>query len=222
MKRIPQRELLDEDAGTPAEIAASLRDLRHINQWFGGVSTAEFLLRNAIEKAGLSQAEVLEVAAGTGFCIRSAAKKLHRDGIDVRITGLDRRASHMSDDDGMRTVVGDALALPFPPGSFDFVSSCLFMHHLSPDDVVRCINESLRVCRYGVLINDLNRGTIHLGLVYLGLPLFRSRITWNDAPASVRQAYTPEELAEMIKRTSASRFDITNRFLYRIAATIWK
>ena len=63
----------------------------------------------------------------------------------------------MRDHDGMQTVVGDALAIPFPDASFDFVSSCLFMHHLSPDDAVRSINEALRVCRYGVLINDLDR-----------------------------------------------------------------
>jgi ubiquinone/menaquinone biosynthesis C-methylase UbiE len=222
MKRIPQRELLDDDAGTPAEIAASLRDLQHINQWFGGVATNEYLFRNALRQSGLSNAEVLEIASGDGYCVRATAKTLRREGFNLQITGLDRKASHMRDHDGMQTVVGDALAIPFPDARFDFVSSCLFMHHLSPDDAVRSINEALRVCRYGVLINDLDRGAIHLGLVYLGLPLFRSRITRHDAPASVRQAYTTAELAELIKKTPASRFDITNRYLYRIAATIWK
>src|SRR6266545_1682180 len=115
MKRIPQRELLDEDAGTPAEIAASLRDLQHINQWFGGVSTTEYLLRNAVRQAKLTTVEVLEVASGSGYCVRSAAKKLRRAGINLQITGLDRHASHMIEHDGMRTVVGDALELPFAP-----------------------------------------------------------------------------------------------------------
>jgi SAM-dependent methyltransferase len=222
MKRIPQRELLDDDSGTPAEVAASMRDLQHINQWFGGVGTNVHLFRNALREAGLSSANVLEVASGDGFCVRATADTLQSEGCTLKITGLDRNASHMKDHNGMQTVVGDALELPFPDGSFDFVSSCLFVHHLSPDDVVRFINESLRVCRHGVLINDLNRGAIHLALVYLGLPLFRSRITWHDAPASVRQAYKPAELADLIKMSAASRFDLTNRYLYRIAATIWK
>lgn len=222
MKRIPQRELLDEDAGTAAEIAASLRDLQHINQWFGGVGTNEYLFRNALRQVGMSNAEVLEVASGDGYCVRATAETLRRERLSLQITGLDRNASHMSSHDGMRTVVGDALELPFPDGSFDFVSCCLFVHHLAPDEVVRFIGEALRVCRHAVLINDLDRGAIHLGLVYLGLPLFRSRITWHDAPASVRQAYRPTELAAMFKMTPASRFDITNRYLYRIAATIWK
>ena len=222
MKRIPQRELLDHDEGTPEEISGSLRDLRRINHWFGGVQTSEYLLRHGLEKTGLHSAEVLEVAAGEGYCVCNAARKLREDGRSIGITALDRRASHLNSSDGMRTVVGDALQLPFESNSFDFVSSCLFVHHLPPSDVVRFITEALRVSRHAVLINDLVRGRVHLGLVYLGLPLFRSRITWHDAPASVRQAYTPLELSELIRQTPASRYDIASRYLFRMAATIWK
>jgi ubiquinone/menaquinone biosynthesis C-methylase UbiE len=222
MKRIPQQELLDEDAGTTAEIAASLRDLQHINRWFGGVTSTEYLLRNAMGKASISRAEVLEVAAGTGFAIRQASKRMRADGLELHVTALDRQASHMDEQNGVDKVVGDALNLPFSDNSFDFVFCNLFLHHLSPVDVVRFIDGALRVCRHAVLVNDLRRGATHLGLVYLGLPLFRSRITWHDAPASVRQAYTPAELDGMITNTRASDWAITNRFLFRMAATIWK
>lgn len=222
MNRIPQHELLDDDAGTPAEIAASLRDLQHINRWFGGVSTTEYLLSHAMRQAGIASADVLEVACGSGYPIRTAARSLRRHGLNVSITGLDRQASHMNGNDGMETVVGDALELPFPDGSFDYVSSSLFFHHLSPDEGNRFLREALRVCRHAVLINDLSRSAVHLALVYLGLPLFRSRITWNDGPASVRQAYTTEELKEIITRAGGNRFEITTRYLYRIAATVWK
>ena len=91
-------------------------------------------------------------------------------------------------------MVGDAVALPFSNGSFDVVSCCLFAHHLSPPDLVSFAREASRVARTAVLINDLIRDPLHLALVYAGLPLYRSRLTRNDAPASVRQAYTVSEM----------------------------
>ena len=66
MKRIPTRELLDTDSGTPAEIAASLADLRRVNRWFGGVSTTQWMIELVSEAIGKSSLSLLEVAAGSG------------------------------------------------------------------------------------------------------------------------------------------------------------
>jgi ubiquinone/menaquinone biosynthesis C-methylase UbiE len=121
-----------------------------------------------------------------------------------------------------RALVGDALALPFQDGSFDVVSSNLFIHHLMPEAVQQFVSEALRVCRKAVLINDLIRSPLHLALVYAGLPLFRSRLTWHDAPASVRQAYTIEEMRGMLKSTPAARVEISSHYLFRMGVIAWK
>jgi ubiquinone/menaquinone biosynthesis C-methylase UbiE len=222
MKRTPQNELLDHDLGTPAEIALALSDLRHINAWFGGVATTTSLLRYAMRNSGVTSATVLEVASGDGFCVRKAADRLTTDGLQLRLTLLDRQQSRFVSTNGIRTVVGDALQIPFGNSSFDFVSCGLFVHHLAPTTVLRFVSEALRVCRHAVLINDLRRSATHLALVYLGLPLFRSRLTWHDAPASVRQSYEPSELLDLLKKTPAKNAEITNRYLYRMAVTVWK
>ena len=119
-------------------------------------------------------------------------------------------------------MVGDALALPFRDGSFDLVSSELFVHHLSPDQVIQFVREGLRVCRRAFLINDLIRDPLHLALAYAGFPLYRSRITRNDAPASVRQAYTVEEMCGMIGQAGAARMEMDTCFLYRMGVIVWK
>jgi hypothetical protein len=72
------------------------------------------------------------------------------------------------------------------------------------------------------MINDLIRDPLHLAMVYAGLPLFRSRITHNDAPASVRQAYTPAELRTMLKGTAAARVDVRRYYLFRMGVIAWK
>ena len=82
--------------------------------------------------------------------------------------------------------------------------------------------EGLRVCRRAVLINDLVRHPLHLALVYAGLPLYRSRLTRHDAPASVRQSYTPEEMHALLEQTGASDIEMQRHFLFRMGVVVWK
>jgi hypothetical protein len=73
-----------------------------------------------------------------------------------------------------------------------------------------------------VLINDLRRSPLHLALVFAGFPLYRSRLTRHDAPASIRRAYTLAELRRMLQQTAASRIELTTHYLYRMGAIVWK
>jgi ubiquinone/menaquinone biosynthesis C-methylase UbiE len=228
MKRAVTAELLDTDSGTPAEVAASLSDLRRINRWFGGIATTQSLIEDVAHKLDAKSLSLLEVAAGSGDVPGIAAERLRDRGIKVVVTLLDRAASHLRAADSSignaagRAVVGDALALPFPGGSFDVVDCGLFTHHLSPEQVVQFVDEALRVCRNAVLINDLVRHPAHLALVYAGWPLYRSRLTRHDGPASVRQAYTPEEMVELLGRTKAARVEIQRHYLFRMGVIAWK
>jgi hypothetical protein len=220
MKRVVTSELLDSDAGTAEEISASLRDLRMINTWFGGISSTTRLLERVAVATGTKKISLLEVAAGSGFVPYKVRERLRRRGIELRVTLLDRAASHLNGNKD--AVVGDAVHLPFGDGSFDVVISNLFIHHLPPEQVVGHVNDGLRVCRAALIINDLVRDPVHLALVYAGFPLYRSRMTRNDAPASVLQAYTVPEIRQFLKDTTAARIEITRHYLYRQGIIAWK
>jgi|SRR5271168_3593681 len=227
MKRIVTTELLDSDSGTPSEVVASLADLRRINRWFGGNATTRASIERVSKQLQTREISLLEVAAGTGETPRIVKSQLRDRGIEVDVTLLDRMSSHLtvhqaSPANGCRAVAGDALALPFRDASFDLVSCSLFAHHLSPEQLVAFVNEALRVSRHAVLINDLVRHRTHLAFVLAGLPLFRSRLTWNDAPASVRQAYTRQEMKALLAETSAARFEIHKHYLFRMSVLAWK
>ncbi len=225
MLRFPSTELLDSDAGTPEEIAASLRDLRRINRWFGGISTMAWLLRRVAQATGARKLAFLDVAGGSGDIAQELQVNLQYFGVRLGSVVLDRSWSHLQHQPGtgpVRRVVGDAASLPFADNSFDVVGSSLFAHHLAPEAVVGFVNEGLRVASRAVLINDLRRSRLHLALVYAGMPLYRSRLTRNDGPASVRQAYTMGELAGLLRRTSAARFEIHSHYLCRMGAIVWK
>jgi len=224
MKRVTIPELLDTDSGTAAEIAAAVSDLDRINRWFGGVAATQSLIERVAGQLDARSLSLVEVAAGSGSVPQMACLRLRQSGICLETTLLDRSASHLRSGalNGTTAVVGDALSLPFQDGSFDLVSSCLFVHHLAPEELVAFIKEGLRVCRHAVLINDLIRHPLHLALVYAGLPLFRSRLTHHDAPASVRQAYSPAEMHELLRRTNAARVEMHRYFLFRMGFVVWK
>lgn len=221
MRRIVIPELLDEDQGTSAEIAASFADLRRINRWFGGTATTISLLRRVAGRCGSLNLSLLEVAAGDGYLPLTAQRSLARQGMTLHVTLLDRKDSHLHDPT-LPAVIGDARQLPFRDDGFDVVSCSLFAHHLEPDELCQFVAEGLRVCRRAVLINDLIRSPVHLGLVYAGAPLWRSRLTRHDAPASVRRAYTVDEMNRILHGLPAAKIEITRHPLYRMGVLVWK
>ena len=215
MKRKVIPELLDEDAGTPAEIAASLRDLRRVNRWLGGVRTTRLLLEGAMRSRQMKRASVLEVGSGDGYVMNCVARRL-----PLEVTLLDRMGSHF-ERATLTRVIADARALPFADDSFDFVTCNLLLHHFEPDELREFVRGALRVCRVAVLINDLRRHWIHLALTYAGVVIFRSRLTRHDAPASVRRSYTVEEWRAMLSGLGAA-CRVERRFLFRAGLTVWK
>src|SRR6476646_10155231 len=215
MKRVVVEELLDSDAGTPAEVAGSLKDLRMFNSWFGGVHTMSSLLRRVAHKRGLKQISWVDVAGGEGYVATRTQRSLARSGISSQPVIVDRASTHLGNTHP--AVCGDALALPFRDNSFDAVGCSLVMHHLEPAEIVRFAREGLRVARHAFLIQDLQRHPLHLALSYLGTPIYRSRITRHDAVASVRRAYTVEEVRKMLAPvTAADNIEISTFYLFRM------
>jgi ubiquinone/menaquinone biosynthesis C-methylase UbiE len=222
MKRVDIPELLDSDACSPEDVQASLRDIALVNRWFGGVATTQKLIERVARVTGLRNLSLLEVAAGTGEVSEIVRKNLARRGITLEIRLLDRAWTHLPNHSG--AIVADALALPFLDSAFDLVNCNLFAHHLAPDALSRFVREAVRVTRRAVLINDLVRNPLHLALVYAGFPLMRSAISRADGVASVRRAYIPEELRQIISAGAdqAPRVDISRQFLFRMGAIVWK
>ncbi|MGC2324711.1 MAG: methyltransferase domain-containing protein [Terriglobales bacterium] len=220
MKRTVTPELFDSDRGSAAEIAGSLADLRMFNRWFGGVATTCHLVRQIARRTGAKELSLLDVGGASGDVPQHVARRLAREGVHVEFVVIDHSPAHLN---GTRhAVAGDALALPFRDHSFDLVSSSLFAHHLEPGELVRFVNESLRVARVAALVNDLRRSPVHLALTYAGFALYRSRLTRHDAPASVRRAYTPKEMLEWMQATSAALVEMSNHYLCRMGAIAWK
>jgi hypothetical protein len=216
MERARVAEWLDSDQGSPEEVGASLRDLDHINRWFGGVQTTRSLLRK-VARARHPQRHysVLDVAGANSRVIALAAQAEH---MNVSTTVVDLSASHLTAAHG---VVADALRLPFADKSFDLVHCCLFLHHLSAGQAAEFLRCALGIARVAVLVNDLRRAPLHLLTVQASSPILFSRITRHDAAASVRNAYNESEMLELLRASAASRYELQRHFLYRFGGVLW-
>ena len=171
--------------------------------------------------SNVARLSLLEIGAGRGDLPLAAHEQLARQGIELQVTLLDRIPYAPATEYGA-SVAADAMRLPFRDNAFDVVSCCLLAHHFEPDELTNLAASALRVCRRAVLINDVVRSRVNLALTYAGFPLFRSRITRHDAVASVRRAYTREEMESILSKVPAARMEITTHYLYRMGVLLWK
>ncbi len=205
--RLDEPELLDEHDAPPADAERSLRDLRRINRYLGGVTTYRRLLKRF---RGLQS--IVDLGAGTADLLESVPGEVLRVALDFKIDHLLYLRNHSR----ARRVVGDALQLPFRDGSADVVTSSHFFHHFTPCENETILRESLRVAKRGVAVTDTRRHYVPLLFVLLlgSLRIF-GRITRLDAPGSVRRGYTVEEARRIAGAAGSAR--VRKFFPFRFA-----
>ena len=213
LRRVASEELLDEHDAPRADMERSLRDLRRINKWLGGVAIYRRLARR------FSPRSILDLGAGTADNLEALP------GVPLRVA-LDFKLDHLlylRKGSRVARVVGDAQRLPFRDGAFDLATSAHFFHHFSPDENVVILSEALRVARKGVAVNDTRRHYAPLLFVLL-LSALRlvGRITRYDAPASVRQGYTIGEARAVAQRVDGARAEVVRAWPFRFGLLLWK
>jgi ubiquinone/menaquinone biosynthesis C-methylase UbiE len=225
--RSHQPELLDGEEFDPAELAANLRDIRRVNRLLGG---AGIVLRHLPELLGGVDAdrplELLDLATGSADIPLAIAAWAKRRGIQVRIVASDASPPVLAEAQrhagGRPEIVlarHDARASGLPDRSFDVVLCSLALHHFEPDDALRVLAEMRRLARAGIIVNDLRRSRMGFVAAWLAARLTtRNRLTRNDAPLSVRRAYTPAELRDLLGRADIRNARITAHRWFRMAA----
>lgn len=226
MRRTTCGELLDEDRGTPGEIEGSLDDLWRINRWLGGVSSSLLLLRCFFSRTGPHPVRILDVGSGDSRLAGHLRSELLRRGLRPEFFVLDRRLTHLQKGRpsarGLLPVVADVFALPFPERSFEVVMCNLFLHHFSGEIAQEFLRRLAAVASEAVLINDLERHLLPYLFIRCTPWLTRSPITRHDAPASVRQAYTRDELAAMAAAAGFTDFEVVRLPVFRLGLTLWR
>lgn len=216
-ERIDTEELLDEHDAPRPEMERSLRDLRRINRYLGGIPIYRRIVRMVARNGG--RLRVLDLGTGTADLLDSLRGDVFRVGLDFKIDHL----LYLRNGSPTHRVVGDANRLPFRDGAIDVVTSAHFFHHFSPDENTAILREGLRVARRGVAVNDTRRHYAPLLFIRLiSAVRLVGRITRFDGPASVQRGYTVAEARAVAAAAGARKFEVRRFFPFRFGILMWK
>lgn len=201
MQRIPESEAI-------AEMEAA----RRFNQVMGGKFIQEDyarLAQDVVEMGVPPAGKLLDIGTGPGFVAIQVARRLPES---VRVTGLDLSAAMLAvaAENARRAGLngqvswreGDAKAMPFADGEFDWVVSSGSLHHW--EDPLAVLNEIARVLKPGgrCIVRDSKRlyklwpKIVAWAIGLLVPPDFRVHY-WN----SIRSSYTAGELEDLLARS---------------------
>lgn len=186
---------MDDPLESLAELEANLADIEFANRAFGGIAP---VLRE-VRRCGART--LLDVCCGSADVPLAIVRDARRRGARIALTLLDRSTqmltvarSRAASEPDVTFAAGDATALPFGDAAFDVVTCNLALHHFEPDAAGRLLREVRRVARLMPLVCDLRRTPLALAAAFAWSRAFsRNRLTRNDAPLSVRRAYTLRE-----------------------------
>jgi hypothetical protein len=205
------REVLDGAVAAP-ELAASLADIDRLNSWFGGYALSLRAIRRlAAEVPRDRPLRIIDVGGGTAAFAVRVAEWGRRSGRAVRVVVDDRDSTTLR---LAREVVaaypeivlvrGDAAALPCRERAADIVTTALTLHHLEPAQAAVGLREMAAAARIAVVVNDLLRRRLSLGLVWLATRLLGCHpISRHDGPLSVRRSPIRERSCRRSRRRPA-------------------
>jgi SAM-dependent methyltransferase len=215
-------EYLD-DARDPALQRRSHRDIALANRLFGGIHAVQTELATCLHEAG-PRASLLDVGTGTGDIPDRLRKFASTRNVALEVFGLDGRPElvRATREFPVAGIAGDALALPFAPGAFDFVIASQVLHHFAFEDAVQLIREMHRVAKRRVIIADLRRSWLAVGGLWLvSFPLGFHTVSRHDGVVSILRGFEASELHDLVRAAVGVSPAVRRRIGWRLTAS-WR
>lgn len=219
MKKYYEPELMDDFSIRDSRIDDALKELKIINNYLGGVSTTVSALKY-FTRDKLISLKIIDVGSGSSdnlIIAKNTYPNLQIISIDKNISVLDYSKN------SLQKINSDAYHLPFKDECCDIVHIALFLHHFNEDQIEKLLNEFLRICKKGIIINDLQRSLLALAGIKLLTVLFsKSILVKNDAPVSVKRSFNKSEIINFLRKSGISNYIIKYKWAFRWMVVIKK
>jgi 2-polyprenyl-3-methyl-5-hydroxy-6-metoxy-1,4-benzoquinol methylase len=214
---------MDDPSLDEVEHIAALRDLQRLNSLSRGASLLFHPLR-ALAKRNGSVLRVLDLATGGGDTPIDLSRRAKECGLEMQIDGCDfsKRAVAYAASKAQQHASSckffclDVLAEELPSG-YDVIMCSLFTHHMDAEEVILLLKKMSGAARQAIFVNDLLRSPVNLFFVTVATRLFsNSAVVQFDGPASVRAAYTLQEMHDMARSAGLTDFKLSEHFPCRL------
>lgn len=229
---------MDDPERAPRELDRALDALASSNRRLGATPAVLRSVRRRLSSSG-GRLRVLDVGCGGGDVARDLGRELGADGAlpedapHVFVLGdlhpttlrLARRRTRDAVSAGevpvrFRFARFTAGELPFRDRSFDVAVCTTVLHHLARDEAVRLLRELDRVTRGVWTVLDLRRSrAAWLAVRALAATAWRDNpLPRTDGPVSVRRAFRPEEVRQMLSEAGLQGARVRRSFPFRLLA----
>jgi SAM-dependent methyltransferase len=213
-------ELMDEPC-TRDQLRGCLRDIARINRWTFASRPVIHWLNAFLENIRYSPPahavplRILDVGCGYGDGLRRIELWATDRRIPVELIGLDLNpdaaaiAAEATPPTSRIQWVGADIFRYVPPRPIHLVTSSLFTHHLTDDEIVRFLVWMEQNAELGWFVNDLSRASIpyHVIRVVAKLAQLHPFVQY-DAPVSVARSFVPADWQSLCAAAGLNERDI--------------
>jgi ubiquinone/menaquinone biosynthesis C-methylase UbiE len=217
-------ELMDDLTAGGLAMDRTLNELDVINRWLGGNNVTIDGLSKLLSTTDRSRPLVItDIGCGSGEMTSLIAQWGQKAGRDLKLIGIDanphiirfakekcRTQSNISFE------VMNVLEPEFTRQRSDVVVATLFMHHFTNHQLIGLFRILMNQSRIGFIVNDIHRHPIALHSIRWLTALFsKSQMVKNDAPLSVRRAFTRRDLETILSDAGITTYTLKWKWAFR-------
>lgn len=214
-----QKELMDADDISFADMAQTLKELNIINTRLGGHAITISGLKNLWKKK--TPLLLCEIGCGGGDNLAAIYRYCQQQQIPVRLIGIDMNATCISYARDRYTqlpcewICSDYAQVRFSETP-DIIFTSLFCHHFTDEQLVFMLDWLRRNSRCGFFINDLHRHWLAFYLIkYITRFFSKSHLVKHDASLSVARSFRRGEWNRLFAAAGISSFSVRWRWAFR-------
>ncbi|WP_373524069.1 methyltransferase domain-containing protein [Aquiflexum sp.] len=222
-QRSYQKEIMDDlDAGGKL-MEVTLKELKTINKLLGGNHVTTSSLKQIMAKYPQENYTIADIGCGGGDMIQVMSDWAKKNKFVCRFIGIDANPNiinlakiNLSDISEVSFETQNVFDAAFLDGKVDIVTCTLFTHHFTDEELFLLLSSFKKKARLGVVINDLHRHPIAYYSIKILTGLFsKSTMVKNDGPLSVLRSFHKSELANILKSSGITQYEIKWKWAFR-------